>query len=701
MAASRSIAMLYFHNMEYNNMPCYRTLAPRVKNPGTFEPPTQPEGVFPKQRRHHHSAEAWEAQKAVIVQLYVCENRSAKEVVRILQRDFKFKACLRKLRTKLQEWGMYKALNHYDANPRTQLRDSDERSQDTSTENPEDHLEAALESLHDYREESPVEVSSTLPLKTYCLREISEGHELRHHHILKDCSVSQDELACCSDGLPRDPQSSTTIFQVSVRYNRLDVTIFSEDLYNGLRSLFPLRLWEEGRRFNGQLLLMNYTRLKAQLERLRTLVHSPNKIPSLLEEWELLVNGFVGNRLAFRLFDFKDPSIYSVLDNRLRAAFAQQELDHGIESLNEAFFDLDQLFPEGDDQIEGHNMRAEPETALQTASSERSKREPTTVSHFESTDPCLRDSGVSESPSNSTAEDTDLHTQTIDASWDTPGRRIRAVDVAQDPKIREQERLKLQRFRERFIRHYLLLKQATKDSSTELNQLSAGLRSYKEAWAVAMRTMRQLVRLKVPSLLGALCFLCATRAMADSVSDKEDAYKFEFTQDLMTWGQILPGIETAVQLVWNVQIDKVEFDGGERLPWKRVLGYLRWKSQHILHFKSNAMQQLRESVVGLISTANETFGLETEPGLNGWQQIDIGQSLADTKRSTPQATRWDIEPPDILIAPNALFLKNKFQGTPRFNIVLLVTGIMFALVVLFILGSFKAPLVALRTWKLI
>ncbi|KAF4460886.1 hypothetical protein FALBO_12322 [Fusarium albosuccineum] len=779
--------MLYFYNMEYNNMPCYRTLAPRVRSPGTLEPLTQPEGVFPKQRRHHHSAEAWETQKPVIVQLYACENRTAKEVVDILQRGFRFEVCLRKLRTKLQEWGMYKTLNHSEGNLRTRrvrghkkgrysspnlltggdvthkakqqnagipkslvspvvtqppdarhvIADSngdtsplpqilsqapDGNSRNTSTKTSENHMKATSESLDDHHEESPVEDSPTLPLKTYCLREIPEGHDLRHHHILKDCSTSQEGLACCSDGLPQDPQSSTTVFQVSVRYSWLDVTIFSEDLYYGLRSLFPSRLWEEGRRFNGQLLLMNYTRLKAQLERLRKLEHFPNITPSLLEEWELLVDGFVGNRLAFQLFNFKDPSIYSVLDNRLRAVFAQQELDHGIESLNQAFFDVNQLFPEGDDQTEGHNMRVELETALRTASPEQSEREPPTASRLESTDPCPRDGGVSESLPNSTAEHTDLHTQTIDASWDTPGRRIRAVDVAQDPEIREQERLKLQKFRERFIRHYLLLKQATKDSSTELYRLSAGLRSYKDAWAVAMRTMRQLVRLKVPSLLGALCFLCATRAMADSVSDNEDAYKDEFIQDLVVWWKILPGIEEAALLIWNV--NKIDFDLKlQRLRvehcWLTIRRRLyEYETRRLYqttgretftpptrfpyyYSEPNAMQQLRESVAGLISTAHKTFGLETEPGLNGWQQIDKGQSLAHTKSSTPQATRWDIEPPDMLIAPNALFLKNKFQGTRCFNIVLLVTSIMFALVVLFILGLFKATLVASRTWKLI
>ena len=54
--------------------------------------PVQPNSRIIKQRRHHHTDTDWEDQKQTIFRLYIEEDRSAEDVVKILARDFAFKA---------------------------------------------------------------------------------------------------------------------------------------------------------------------------------------------------------------------------------------------------------------------------------------------------------------------------------------------------------------------------------------------------------------------------------------------------------------------------------------------------------------------------------------------------------------------------------------------------------------------------------
>ncbi|KAF4998309.1 hypothetical protein FDECE_11826 [Fusarium decemcellulare] len=737
-------------------MPCYRTLAPRARNPRTVEPLTRPNGVSPKQRRHHHSAAAWEARKPYIVQIYVCENRPAKEVVEILQKDFNFEVCLRKLRTKLQEWGIYKTLNHSDADLRTQsvrrrkgisqsrvslptgdnavnqvmkqndgilttlsstamqpldarhvitdrngepapltqsmARDSDGRSWDISAKNSGDHAETASESVDDYCEESRVENFLTLQPKTYCLKEeISKLNHTRHRHILKDHSISRETNANCSNDLPQNPQTSTTVFEVSIRYKQVDVTIFSEDLYSGLRSLFPLRLWEEGRCFNGQLLLMNYTRLRKHVENLRTCGRFPTTNSDLIEEWELLVDGFVGNHSAFRHFDLSDPTVDSVLDNQLRVVFAQQRLEGGIDSFNDAFVKTDE------EEIENSKIRTEEEEeeeeeALRTEA----------FGLFVTTRGALHSSFVPKEFRSFTALSYTWGSSPMDAG-DASRRRLDFVDVAHDAEIEQEEKLKLQKFRKKFIRQYLLLKRATKDSSTELHQIAAKLRGYRNAWAASMTAMRQLIRLKPPTLLGALCFLCTSRAMADSSDSDRGAYLSQFTKDLEQWRNVFPEVTEAARLMWSIDIE-----GGPSASYQQPGGGLQCPFLLPLpiyqsgYGSEDAMLQLRETVAALIGDANEAFSLDMNGDLTGGSESDEHQDWAKPERSPPQATAWEAEFQDILVAPHITSLQGKFWGTSCFHVLILVTGIIFSLAVAFILGysniSFGTLMGQLSPW---
>ncbi len=54
--------------------------------------PVQPNSRVAKQRRYHHTDTDWEERKQAILGIYITEDRSAEDVVRILERGFAFKA---------------------------------------------------------------------------------------------------------------------------------------------------------------------------------------------------------------------------------------------------------------------------------------------------------------------------------------------------------------------------------------------------------------------------------------------------------------------------------------------------------------------------------------------------------------------------------------------------------------------------------
>lgn len=71
----------------------FRPLAPKAADQHGL--PDTSRGLssnIPKQRRHHHTNEDWEARKAAVLRLYIDEKKKAEDVVRILTAQFDFKA---------------------------------------------------------------------------------------------------------------------------------------------------------------------------------------------------------------------------------------------------------------------------------------------------------------------------------------------------------------------------------------------------------------------------------------------------------------------------------------------------------------------------------------------------------------------------------------------------------------------------------
>ncbi|KAI0408518.1 hypothetical protein F4802DRAFT_416362 [Xylaria palmicola] len=234
--------------------------------------------------------------------------------------------------------------------------------------------------------------------------------------------------------------------------------------------------------------------------------------------------------------------------------------------------------------------------------------------------------------------------------------------------MRQEERL--WKFRSSFNEQYKRLKRAAQVYSTILGPYSWQLQNSRQAWAVAITTMRRLSRLESsPKLMEALCFLCASRAVAETAQDTRDAYISAFSQDLSNWGEILPEIKEISGFMWGINWDFVPKPQPQ---------------------SSSEIEQLRESVAALLVKTNEMFSLghhspheKTTDGGGGSSQQCLG--------NIEQAPRA-MKPPD----PLATAQRQKIppdrnchrEGTPAplTNVVVLVTSVIFALIVHFMLG---------------
>ncbi|KAI1159926.1 hypothetical protein F5B18DRAFT_655137 [Nemania serpens] len=150
--------------------------------------------------------------------------------------------------------------------------------------------------------------------------------------------------------------------------------------------------------------------------------------------------------------------------------------------------------------------------------------------------------------------------------------------------------------------------------------------------------MRGLSRLESPKLIDALCFLCVSRAVAETARDDRDAYISAFSRDLEEWREGFPELDEVSRFMWEIDLDSVP----ELQPQANT-----------------KIQQLRESVAALIAKANAMFGLRRRINtyneiheLGGPRQLgrkDTNQAPPATEVPNPPATAREKEPPDRLI----------------------------------------------------
>ena len=249
-------------------------------------------------------------------------------------------------------------------------------------------------------------------------------------------------------------------------------------------------------------------------------------------------------------------------------------------------------------------------------------------------------------------------------------------DKMHEDKMREEDRL--WKFRSNFNKQHVRLKQAAQKPSTKLDPLSWQLHNPRQAWAAAITTMRRLSRLESsPKLMDALSFLCVSRAMAETAEHDRDAYISAFSQDLKQWRKIFPEVEEVSMFMWEINLDSVP-----QLPQSHT-----------------TILQLRESVAALIVKANAMFGLggyslhnktdELGASCQRWPR-NTDQAPPATEPPDPPVRAREKEPPVRQICPNTTPLKEK-TPRPLSNLVTLVTSIIFALVVYFMLGLCTLP----------
>jgi hypothetical protein len=160
---------------------------------------------------------------------------------------------------------------------------------------------------------------------------------------------------------------------------------------------------------------------------------------------------------------------------------------------------------------------------------------------------------------------------------------IMPEDKMSEDKMREEDRL--WKFRSNFNEQHERLKQAAQKPSTKLDPLSWQLQNPRQAWAAAITTMRRLSRLESsPKLMDALSFLCVSRAMAETAEHDRDAYISAFSQDLKQWRKIFPEVEEVSMFMWEINLDSAP-----QLPQAHTTILQLRESVAALIVKSNAM----------------------------------------------------------------------------------------------------------------
>ncbi|KAJ3576846.1 hypothetical protein NPX13_g3574 [Xylaria arbuscula] len=180
-------------------------------------------------------------------------------------------------------------------------------------------------------------------------------------------------------------------------------------------------------------------------------------------------------------------------------------------------------------------------------------------------------------------------------SDDEPMRHNRSLTMNLEREAKQMDRMRV--FRLNFIEQYKLLAKAAKNPSARIHLVNQQFHCHRQGWASAMVAMRQLARLKRPSLVDILCFLCVSRAVAETHNEHKDIYVSAFIYGLEEWRQTYPEIEDAARLMWGTTF---EFPPQPQPTAK----------------KYNELLQLRDSVAALIEVADDMFGLGDWDGQN-------------------------------------------------------------------------------------
>ena len=250
----------------------------------------------------------------------------------------------------------------------------------------------------------------------------------------------------------------------------------------------------------------------------------------------------------------------------------------------------------------------------------------------------------------------------------------RPLCVPSLPGLRKLQRAKFAEFRLRFIHQFDLLQLAAR-SVDGLSHLAPAVMSYRNAWSEATQTMRKLTGhfafVRQPTARGAAAFLCVSRAVAETSprTGNRKTYLASFEDGLRKWIHWFPELNDVVAMLWGVTVDTSSTSAPDSCSTSEELD---------LFFK------LREAVAALVRAVHDTFGLENYRHHSGCGDRHGDKPVLPHPPDpiTAQEVTRKEKPPDLDSSPRA-------RETPhrRAAVLDLVTGIVFALVIFFILGS--------------
>ena len=236
------------------------------------------------------------------------------------------------------------------------------------------------------------------------------------------------------------------------------------------------------------------------------------------------------------------------------------------------------------------------------------------------------------------------------------------------PSFRKLQKRKLLDFRLSFIHQYSLLQLAV-GSSQISEQLTASLSSYRDMWDTAMSTMSSIGRGYLPETdSAAMAILCVSRALAETATPNTIGCLDAFDDDLNKWAHIFPAVGEVAEIMWGTSTSITSQNRFE-LPW-------------------NPFLPLRDFTTTLVEEATQFFALRGD--CNRGRDLDghPRQQCSDTDPGQDPTVARAEKPPDRLILPEATRPEADQAATGGGLLVSsLVAGIIFALVVLFIIGK--------------
>jgi ankyrin repeat protein len=140
--------------------------------------------------------------------------------------------------------------------------------------------------------------------------------------------------------------SKTFSFLVHKSSSKMDITIFSNDLFSKLHELLHSTGWQirfiNGQRIaNGLNLLKHYHILKSHLDNLASELPDSPPIHTPFSEMELLVDGLLADGEVFKSFGYEDLCEHGFLSFKTWKKFQQDKLQREILALEEGFWEVD------------------------------------------------------------------------------------------------------------------------------------------------------------------------------------------------------------------------------------------------------------------------------------------------------------------------------------------------------------------------